>query len=175
MPSIPEELTYQPSRDSVENVVLSRSEVYLQSPEPEFSPNGANRISFAINTRNFVDLGSVECYAVISTAVPAGTTAAGATKLHLNSTMSLFSDITISTGGGTIIEQISNADVVGQVLSLSGLSDSWCGTVGSFANAQSNPQDRDSCISMIDQTAVADGGVTPYRLLALKMSGFLTG
>lgn len=173
MPSIPEELTYAPSRDSVENVVLSRNEVYLQSPEPSFTPSGANRITFQINTRNFVDLGSVEMYAIISTAVAIAdgtpsTTTTGAddgTKLHINSTMSLFSDITISTGSGTIIEQISNADVVGQMLALSGLSDAWCETVGSFANAQCDPQARDACV----------GGVTPYRLLALKMSGFLTG
>jgi hypothetical protein len=171
MPSIPEELTYQPNSTSVENVVLSRQEVYLQSPEPSFSPNGANRISFQINTRNFIDLGSVEMYAVITTHVVGDdnpsqtTTGAGATKLHVNSTMSLFSDITISTGSGVIIEQISNASEVGQMLSLSGLSDSWCETVGSFSNAQCSAQQRDSCI----------GGVTPYRLLALKMSGFLTG
>jgi hypothetical protein len=171
MPSIPEELTYQPSRDSATDVVLSRQEVYLQSPEPSFTPTGANRITFQINTRNFIDLGSVEMYAVITTAVVGAdnpsqtTTGAGATKLHVNSTMSLFSDITISTGSGVIIEQISNADVVGQMLALSGLSDSWCETVGSFSNAQCDPQARDACID----------GVTPYRLLGLKMAGFLTG
>lgn len=172
MPSIPEELTYAPTQDSVQNVVLSKSEVYLQSPEPEFSPAGASRITFQINTQNFIDLSSVEMYAKLSTHVigaadPSTTTngTAGATKLHLNSTMSLFSDITISTGGGTIIEQLSNAAVLGAVLGDMGLSDEYCATVGSFSNSQCDANDRDACID----------GTESYRILALKMSGFLTG
>jgi hypothetical protein len=164
-PKIPQELVYSPP-DKYANVVLARNEVSMLAPTPSFTYNGANRIEFRISSSNFIDLASIEVYATITTVLTgAGTThtVADATKYLPLHTMSMFSDLSIAAGNGTVIESVSNAQVLGQMVRILSTSEQYLNSVGSFANYQNQPFDRQSSAT----------GVR-VKISAHKLLGFLS-
>ena len=165
-PKIPTELVYSPD-ELYANVVMSRNEVSMTNATPAFAYTGNNRIEFRVTSSNFIDLASLEVYANISTALAGGTsthTAGNATKYLPEGTMSLFSDITLSSASGTVIEQVSNAQVLGQVVHNLSASPGYLDTVGSFANNQVQSYERKS----------AAGNGVRVRISAHKLLGFLS-
>ena len=165
-PKIPSELVYSPE-ERFANVVMSRNEVSMTNATPAFTYTGNNRVEFRITSSNFIDLASLEIYAIISTVLTGGTTthtAANATKYIPEGTMSLFSDITLSSASGTVIEQVSNAQVLGQIVHNLSASPQYLDSVGSFANNQ---------IQSYERRSAAGTGVR-LRISAHKLLGFLS-
>jgi len=85
---------------------------------------------------NFIDLASIELYATITT---------------------------VLTGNGTVIESVSNAQVLGQMVRILSTSEQYLNSVGSFSNSQNQPFDRQSSAT----------GVR-VKISAHKLLGFLS-
>jgi hypothetical protein len=164
---IPSELTYRldPKPDS--SIVQQRIESVLSNSTALHRPDSNNTIRFSINSDQFVDLSSISLYSKLQVALTGsathGTPGAGVvtTKVAVPSSYELFSSITLSTGSGQVIEQLSDANVIGRMM-LNMLAPDRKASIESFTNSQDTPHERESC-----QTP------TDFKIGALSLLGFL--
>ena len=108
----PLQLQYDPPIDtSYTDVVTNRLRTVINHPKAKFSPG--ERIAFVLNTTSFVDLRSVKFHARIKHIINDTSS-----TYYPHYTPYLFENIILKTTGGTIIEQIEQAQTVAHLRDL---------------------------------------------------------
>lgn len=124
---LPSEFNFE--ADDFPSDVIVRKETVKQKITGDYSGAGTSSFSIPVNSPSaFIDPQSIKMYAKFTTAVGgAGNTLNGtdATDVLLNSSYCIFSSVSLSTGGGALIEQVSDAAIVGAVYEVITSNDQW--------------------------------------------------
>ena len=173
---IPDELTFQ-TQMQPENCIQSKVECSYLSPTAAFTAAGNNIITMnLVSGDGFVQMDSIELWMNIAgnlvTQGGATTVNSGVanTQVVVNSTMSLFSDITLSTVSGVVLESIQHGVTFGQLLTNLSYNPNYTDTVGTVGNMNSQPFNRECYAANNPLT----GSPQPYRLEICKVLGFFS-
>ena len=169
--NIPDELSYEigPAPPAV---VVSRTESFLSSPGEVYSSDSNSVLRFHLTGSSMVDLSSLRLYSDLtgvltkavgatSTTVTGGAATEPTTPLP-NSTYGIFSQMTLASGDGTVLESLNDCVVLSRIIESMSFGRQWANTGGTFLNAWFDPAYRNNL-----------GTSTRYEVGAIKMLGFL--